>query len=209
MIYELSRKIRSDKIQRVLPFAVISAIGILGLLISFIIINSDFNSSYFRAYAAIVQNLPDSYNQDKQNGANVDDNQPILVGRYWTKSFIWATQYAFDKRYNFVRDDLKCCSDPSERRLEEIIIDARNNNVNNNSSTSPIPKIILVADSKMKRDIQDNTSEEKYEKIKTLYDLTHTLKIIDEKRFPHNREIYPYSALYDNRGVGKIEIRSN
>jgi hypothetical protein len=26
----------------------------------------------------------------------------ILIGRYWTKSFIWVTEYVFNKEYVFV-----------------------------------------------------------------------------------------------------------
>lgn len=99
-----------------------------------------------------------------------------------------------------MRDDLKCCSDPSP----DILLDQVNNNL-----MTPIPKVILIADNKMKREIKDNTSEEKSDIFRKLYNLTHIAKLVDEERFPHSREIYPYSALYDNRGLGDIEIRVN
>ena len=200
MINELSGRMRSDKIRRVLPFAIISAIGIFGLLIVFIIINNDFNSSYFKTYAAVIQNLPNSYNDENHNDGNAGDSLSILIGRYWTKSFIWVADYVFNKEYVFVRDNLRCCSDPSP----DVLLDQINNNL-----ITPTPKVILIADNSMKREIKDSTSEEKSDIFRKIYSLTHLAMLVDEERFPHNREIYPYSALYDNRGIGDIEIRVN
>jgi hypothetical protein len=52
--------------------------------------------------------------------------------------------------------------------------------------------VILIADNKMKREIKDSTSEDIFRK---LYNLTHLARLVDEERFPHNREIYRDNAL--------------
>ena len=47
----------------------------------------------------------------------------------------------------------------------------------------------------MKREIKDSTSEEKSDIFRKLYNLTHLAMLVDEERFPHNREIYRDNAL--------------
>jgi len=190
MIYALSNKIKSMKVAGVFPFAVVSIIAIFALWIDFALITLDFNSSYFQLYSMFVQLLHETTSTSNNGDNNIaKDVQPTVVGRFWTKSFLWATQYIFDEEYKFVRDD--------SERLYKILTE---------SSSRPL---ILIVDNKMKRNIMSDGSDEKPTNIRTLYDLTHTIKLIEEKRFPYDRNKYPYSALYDNRGIGNIEIRSN
>jgi Dolichyl-phosphate-mannose-protein mannosyltransferase len=200
MIYELSIKVKNKKIQVILPFTVISVIGVFGLLISSILINITFNSSYFKAYAVFAKQLPDNTNDKSRQEAAKEQtvhDSPTVVGRFWTKSFKWATQYVFDKKYTFVREE--------SRRLNEILP----NGQGNNNSPLSLSSVILIIDNNIKHNIQSNTSDENYDILRTLYNLTHPIQITEEKRFPYDRNKYPYSALYDNRGIGNIEIRSN
>jgi len=199
MIHQLSLKVKNKKIQVILPITVISVIGVFGLLTSSILINTTFNTSYFKAYAVVAKQLPDNTND--RNRHEMDKEQtvhasPTVVGRFWTKSFMWATQYVFDKKYTFVRED--------SRRLNEVLSGGQGNDKSSLSAS-----IILIVDNNIKRGIQSNTSDEKYDILRTLYDLTRPVQIIEEKRFHYDLSKYPYSALYDNRAIGNIEIRSN
>jgi len=173
------------------PYAVISAIFIFGLLMSTLLINTTFNSSYFETYAAFVKQLPEATGNRNNTGSG-EETLPIVVGRYWTKSFLWATQYAFDKEFTLIRED--------SRLLNEI-------NQKNINSTSP--PIILIVDNNMKRNMQTDTVDEKYDILRSLRDITHTTQQIEENKLPHDRSKYPYSGLYDNRRLGNIELRSN
>lgn len=147
----------------ILPFTIISVIGIFGLLlINSILINTAFNSSYFKSYAVVAKQLPDDTNDKNRHEAD-------------------------------------------KERLNEIL----SNGQGNNNSPLSLSSVILIIDNNIKRNIRSDTSGEKYDILRTLYNLTHPIQIIEEKRFPYDRNKYPYSALYDNRGIGNIEIRSN
>jgi len=190
LINQLSIKLKNRKLS-VVPYATISAVFIFGLVMSSLLINTTFNSSYFRTYAAFVKQLPEA----TINGNNTSSGKeilPIVVGRFWTKSFLWATQYAFDKKFMLIREDSSLL-----------------NELNQKKGNSTSPPIILIVDNNMKRNMQTNTVDGKYDILRSLRDITHATKMIEEKRFPHDRTKYPYSALYDNRRLGNIELRSN
>jgi hypothetical protein len=179
--------------------ACLCTLFILFWITSSILINTTFDSSYFKAYAVVAKQLPDNTND--RNRHEMDKEQtvhasPTVVGRFWTKSFMWATQYVFDKKYTFVRDD--------SRRLNEVLSGGQGNDESSLSAS-----IILIVDNNITRGIRSNTSDEKYDILSTLYDLTRPVQIIEEKRFPYDLSKYPYSALYDNRAIRNIEIRSN
>ena len=190
LIHQSSVKLRNKKLS-IVPYAVVSAIFIFGLLMSTLLINTTFNSSYFKTYAAFVKQLPEAIGNGNNTGSG-EETLPIVVGRYWTKSFLWAAQYAFDKEFTLIRED--------SRLLNEI-------NQKNINSTSP--PIILIVDNNMKRNMQTDTVDEKYDILRSLRDVTHTTQQIEENRLPHDRSKYPYSGLYDNRRLGNIELRSN
>ena len=83
------------------------------------------------------------------------------------------------------------------------------NEIDQKNSNSTSPPIILIVDKNMKRNLRTNTVDEKYDILRSLRDITHTTQMIEEERFPYDRSKYPYSALYDNRRLGNIELRSN
>ena len=90
--------------RRILPFAIISAIGIFGLVSTTSLIVKVRNSSDFDVIASVVQYLPqglekpnifgnsqgfESVNQDLTNSENV-----TIIG---TSRHFWILQYVFDK----------------------------------------------------------------------------------------------------------------
>lgn len=190
LIYQLSIKLKNKRLS-VVPFAIISAVFIFGLLMSSLLINTTFNSSYFETYAAFVNQLPEA-TVNGNNAGSVEETLPIVVGRFWAKSFLWVPQYVFEKKFMLIREDSSLLNE----------IDQKNSN-----STSP--PIILIVDNNMKRNLRTNTVDEKYDILRSLRDITHTTQIIEEERIPYDRSKYPYSALYDNRRLGNIELRSN
>ena len=60
LIVYLSGRINNKKLQRLLPFATIAAIGIFGLVSTTILITTNVNTSYFQVYAFIAQSPTDS-----------------------------------------------------------------------------------------------------------------------------------------------------
>jgi hypothetical protein len=81
--------IKRNKIQQVLPFAVISGIIIFGLVSTTMLITTNVNSTIYKTLAVIVQKLPDK--EDTNNTAAVS-----LVG---APTYFWLPRYAFDKPF--------------------------------------------------------------------------------------------------------------
>src|SRR5207244_3615218 len=90
------------RIQQILPFAIISGIGIFGLISTSMLIATNVNSSFFQVYAFVVQHLPqssgssDSSNNNDNN--NNDNNKVTLLGRHWwVWNTFWISKYVFHK----------------------------------------------------------------------------------------------------------------
>jgi hypothetical protein len=106
LIVDLSEKVMKNKklVRRILPFAMISAIGIFGLVSTTSLIVKARNSSDFDVIASVVQYLPqglekpniagnsqglESVSEDLTNSENV-----TIIG---TSRHFWILQYVFDK----------------------------------------------------------------------------------------------------------------
>ena len=106
LIGDLSEKVMKNKklVRRILPFAIISAIGIFGLVSTTSLIVKARNSSDFDVIASVVQYLPqglekpniagnsqglESVSEDLTNSENV-----TIIG---TSRHFWILQYVFDK----------------------------------------------------------------------------------------------------------------
>src|SRR6476619_7320516 len=88
LIIYLSGRIDNKKLQRLLPFATIAAIGIFGLVSTTILVTTNVNTSYFQVYAFIAQHLPTL----KQN--DYDSNDMVtMVGNHWIQGFSWIPKY--------------------------------------------------------------------------------------------------------------------
>jgi hypothetical protein len=148
----------------------------------------DVNSNYFLAYNYTVEYLS---SQEEQEASS---NPIAIIGRYWTKSFLWISQLVFDKDFLFIRDD----SAPFTRLSPQQILDYN---------------ILLIADNRvMDLTSGDNNldSEDLVSlKLKTVYDNTEIIQEIQDKGPRYDRDVYPYTSMIFNRGIGEIEMRSN
>lgn len=185
--YLISR-LSLTKLQRLLPYIMLSPFAIFALLSMSILLVLDINSNYFLAYNYTVEYLS---SQEEQNASS---NPIAIIGRYWTKSFVWIPQLVFDKDFLFIRDD----SATFHRLSTQQILDY---------------DVLLIADNRIMalasgRD--DLNSDDLVSlKLKTVYDSTEVLRAIEDKGPRYDRDVYPYTSLNFNRGIGEIEIRSN
>jgi hypothetical protein len=46
-------------------------------------------------------------------------------------------------------------------------------------------------------------------KLKIVYDNTEILRTIEDRGPKYDRDVYPYTSMIFNRGIGEIEMRSN
>jgi hypothetical protein len=93
MITDLSNRIVKNRkrIRQLLPFGIVSAIAIFGLINTTPLILKSENSNYLEVAAAITKQLPTS----TQDGSTVSqDDQLTVIGN---PRFYWILQYVFDK----------------------------------------------------------------------------------------------------------------
>jgi hypothetical protein len=81
---------------KLLPFAVISAIGIFGLINTTMMITMNLNSSYFEAAAFVPQYIQ---NTSKNVAKNNNDNNDVTIISGSTYS--WIFRYVFDEKHVF------------------------------------------------------------------------------------------------------------
>jgi hypothetical protein len=116
-----------------------------------------------------------------------------MIGRYWTKSFVWIPKFVFQKDFDFIRDDT-------------IGFYAANNRLPADNE-----KVLLIADNIMKNNIMTNINQSSdMSKLGVFYNITSTAATIeDDNTRKYDKSSYPYVSLRESRGMGDIEIRSN
>jgi len=95
MITDLSNRIIKNRkrIKQLLPFGIVSAIAIFGLINTTALIIKSENSNYLEVAAAVTKQLPTGIST--QDGSTPsDDDQMTVIGN---PRFYWILQYVFDK----------------------------------------------------------------------------------------------------------------
>jgi hypothetical protein len=93
MLVEITGKIKfikKNKIQQVLPFAVISGVIIFGLVSTTMLITTNVNSTIYKTLAVIVPKLPNKG----------DTNNTAAVSLIGAPTYFWLPRYAFDKQFD-------------------------------------------------------------------------------------------------------------
>ena len=167
-------------------------IGIFGLANTTILIGSNLSSNYFELYSFIIQHLPE-YNDDISDRNSTANKVTIIGEKRWLADFLWIPKYIFDKdhdfRGNFLTEDLSL----------KVPIETE--------------KVLMIVDSRLLKDLSRNGDERHIQQLRNLYNNTKTIGIFKDSEeyldVHSKRDIYPYTSLSDNRGIGKIEVRTN
>jgi hypothetical protein len=200
----------------VLPFTIVSGIGIFGLVSTALLVTTNVNGQYFNIYSFIVQHLPEDINTistttnaatklvtDAIEDTNNDNKVTVLSSHWWIWNFFWTSKYIFHKDFYFIDPHF----DPHYR--------------------SPIKteKILFIADRPLKRIITrnlvlhvslgNNNNTDYSAPVQLLYGESDKIGTFKDSVIPnYNNTIYPFSGipnmiLGENRGVGRIEMRAN
>ena len=197
----------------VLPFTIVSGIGIFGLVSTALLVTTNVNNTYFNIYSFIVQHLPDrnaistttdaaakpvtDVIDDTNNGNKVT----VLSSHWWIWNSFWSSKYIFHKDFDFIDPHF----DPHY------------------SSPIKTEKILFIADRALKRIITRNlvlhvssgNNTDYTAPIQLLYGESDKIATFNDSAIPnYNNTRYPFSGipsmiLGENRGVGRIEMRAN
>jgi Ca2+/Na+ antiporter len=190
LIVDLSNKItnkKGRKFEKILPFIIISGIGIFGLVSTTMIITTNVTSFYFEVYSFILQDLLNY----KDNDNNVNNNDKVtMIGRHWTRSFYWIPKYVFDKDLDFNE------TDTIGRNLGSLITKE---------------KILFIVDNNIIRAIStEDPPDERSRLLQILYYNTVPILMLEDKKIAsYDIDNYPYASMTANRDRNWVEIRVN
>jgi len=185
---DLSSKVKKTKFQRILPFAIISIIGVFGLWNINLLFTLNVNSSYFDVYAFVVQYLLNHYNQldknkDYETIGAVNEDKLIMHGRHWTMGYFWIPKHVFDINIDFKRI--------------------------NQADDIPVPgvtdKILLIVDNQVKNSLSDRDTSivQKHYYHYTITPIT----TFQDKSTKYDTSKYPYTSMSTNREIRWVQIR--
>jgi hypothetical protein len=185
MMIDLSNRIKNIKVRKILPFAIVSAVGIFGLISTTMLIASNVTSSYFKVYSFLVLYLANQIGLDNPDDPTDKDDKIAIVGRHWTQSFYWIPKYVLDVNLDFKKinkaDDIKGSINDKERSL--VIVDRSmresffpGKEISNKTETNT-PSYFLIPIATFNNDNPDHAY------------------------------IYPYTSMSENRDIQWVQIR--
>jgi hypothetical protein len=187
MTIDLSNRIKNIKVRKIIPFAIISAIGIFGLVSTTMLITSNVTSSYFKVYSFLVSYVANQILHDNHVDltGKAEDDKIAMVGRHWTQSFYWIPKYVFDVDLDFKKinkaDDIKGSINDKERSL-------------------------IIVDRSMRESLSSgNEISNKTETNTWSYFLTPIATFSNDN--PDYAYIYPYTSMSENRDIQWVQVR--
>jgi hypothetical protein len=187
MTIDLSNRIKNIKVRKIIPFAIISAIGIFGLVSTTMLITSNVTSSYFKVYSFLVSYVANQMLHDNQVDltGKANDDKIAMVGRHWTQSFYWIPKYVLDVNLDFKKinkaDDIEGSINDKERSL--IIVDRS-------------MRESLSSGKEISNKTETNTPS---------YFSTPIATFSNDN--PGYAYIYPYTSMSENRDIQWVQIR--
>jgi hypothetical protein len=175
LIGDLSEKVMRNRrlARKILPFAIISAIGIFGLLSTTSLIVKARNSSDFDVIASVVQYLPNANGRpnglENSPGLQSENDEPLsgdnghvtIIG---TSRHFWILQYVFDR----LDYDYKSPNNMVSKKTLEGIEDGTE-------------KVLMIADENMQKIVsgeelpRTSKAEIKAERLSDIYDNSKTV----------------------------------
>jgi hypothetical protein len=173
-------------IHQILPFVIISVIGIFGIITTSMLITLNVNFTYLAVQAFITKNLPAI-----SGAAEESNNKVYIIGR---PTYIWILKYVFDEGnidYQSYYNKGKIYTSISEGNAD---------------------KFVFIVDGRFRNDLKKSTTKENIQAIQELYDNSTTLAKINVKNTnKFDSDQYPYSTNTNvaGKGGGRVEIRAS
>jgi hypothetical protein len=170
---------------RIISYSVIIAIAGFGILITTMLVTLDVNSSYYKVYASIAQQLPTRYN-------NTQANVTIIGSHFWVWDSYWITQFVLDKPHMLIDPHL-------DSKFKEPV---------------QTNKVLFVDDPIFLKSISRKINSDNLIKIREMHNSSVQIASFMDNVTKRTTDSYPYNALpimISNEGhpTGKVEIRKN
>jgi Dolichyl-phosphate-mannose-protein mannosyltransferase len=182
------KRFRASQRSKILFHAPFLMIAIFGIIISSILINSDVNSSYYKIYASIANNIPDISNVNQKQNANVT----VIGSHWWVWDSYWITKYVLNKDHKLIDPHF----DPNFK------LPVTTNNV------------IFIDDEIFLDSISRNVRSDNLIDIRQLHDESSIISTFFDNVTSKDNGIYPNNIfsimiLNENHPTGEVVIRRN
>ena len=178
---DLSNRFNGSTIRKVLPFVIISIIGIFGITSITLIIDTDVTSNYYKAYSYIVNQLAN----EKKDKNGFQSNNPDLIGRHWTRGFLWIPTHVFNIEANFKQIN----------RLDSLNLSKYDDNS------------LLFIDNELRKSLVQIKNKNKFSQD-NLYKSTNELSTFVGVNVNYDKSQYPYHSMYENNDIKWLQIRA-
>lgn len=184
--YMVQRFRRSQRI-KTLSHAGFILVTIFGFVISSILINSDVNSSYYKIYATIAENISNDANSSGGKG-----NITVIGSHWWVWDSYWITQYVLNKEHKLI--------DPHFDPKFKLPVTTKN--------------VIFIDDEKFLDDISKNIESDNLLQIRQLHDESAVIATFFDNVTSNDNGIYPNNIfsimiLNENHPTGQVVIKKN
>jgi Dolichyl-phosphate-mannose-protein mannosyltransferase len=188
-IVDLSNRISSEKIRQPILFAVVSAIGVFGLVITAASVSLNLNETFFEVYTFVVIYIA---NHSIDYG-NDSEEKSIVMGSNWAQIFSWIPKFIFDNDHDF-------------KTFKRYLGSTKEPNL----PTKEGEKVLLLVDNNdLVRFILSESTNMNF-KQKQLYNETKLVAEFKGKDIQYGLGNYLHITLDENPGIDKgMEIRSN
>jgi Dolichyl-phosphate-mannose-protein mannosyltransferase len=180
---------RFRKSQRIKPLSqvIFIMVSIFGLTITSILINSNVNSSYYKIYASIAENISDAQNSNEQNA-----NVTLIGSHWWVWDSYWITQYVLNKDHKLI--------DPHFDPKFKLPVTTKD--------------VIFIDDEKFLDSISKNVKSDNLLHIRQLHDESSVISTFFDNVTSNDNGIYPNNIfsimiLNENHPRGEITIKRN
>jgi hypothetical protein len=185
ILVDYAQKIIAKFCRPIISYSVIILIAGFGIVITSMLITLDVNSSYYKVYASIAQQIPSAANK-------IQTNVTIIGSHFWVWDSYWITQFVLDKPHELIDPHL-------DSKFKKQV---KTNNV------------LFVDDPIFLKSISRKINSENLDKIREIHNRSVEIVSFIDNVTTRTTDSYPYNALpimISNEGhpTGNITIRKN
>jgi hypothetical protein len=185
ILVDYAQKIIAKFCRPIISYSVIILIAGFGIVITSMLITLDVNSSYYKVYASIAQQIPSAANK-------LQTNVTIIGSHFWVWDSYWITQFVLDRPHELIDPHL-------DSKFKKQV---KTNNV------------LFVDDPIFLKSISRKINSENLDKIREIHNRSVEIASFIDNVTTRTTDSYPYNALpimISNEGhpTGNITIRKN
>jgi Dolichyl-phosphate-mannose-protein mannosyltransferase len=181
LLFDIFKKIRDERISKLVKFTVFGAIIIFGLVNSTLLVTQNVNDADFKVISFVTKYLPYRY-----NGIDNSSEKVTLIGPNGAFILYWISKDVFNRNFDFKWYE-------SRRDYVEPPIKTE--------------KFLMITDWDMRRDFNGNSTKEHIEYVSQLYNKSKLFGVFFNNTSVPDLNIYPYTNILDEVTGVRTSVR--